>query len=270
MSEHDDEMMVSGEFDDGQALNTGATEAIIAKRLTVKGTITNIFSRPDPKNHIKNNWKLMLGSTAVGTGLAYVGALSQIFSDTVDPLMIAASAALSYPTYKILGSIGATVAFAIGHQSNMVNTDRFKEVKYEPFGRGLGYALASALMFAGNTYADTYLNAIGNLTYRLPATITAGVPSFLVDTFTNLENTGLDAVWERDDQLSCLGIEARNPEHICKSGPASEFIETTVDEDNVSFTITDVDAYSDSPESWDYWDASFDNLKTFLGMGGPN
>ncbi|HIF24822.1 MAG TPA: hypothetical protein EYG18_03650 [Micavibrio sp.] len=236
-----DDAMADGEFGDGKAANTGAGEAIIAKHLTKEQKAARLAAkyqggprflslawfkaaRPAPLAHIKRNFASIFTTTAIGTAGAAVGTytLSKALGTAPDPLAVAKTATLAYAGYRVLDGGFARAGFYYGHLRNAMLRDRFQEVKTEPAGRWFGRATWAAATVAGGLLGHAYYNGIANATIQLPLTITQGVPSSIVDTFTNLSNTSFDANWEIEDQAACLQQAIINPAHICNDGPGSE------------------------------------------------
>lgn len=224
----------------------GAGEAIAAKHLEQakkakalakrysSGTTAKFLSKewfkamkPAPLNHVKNNWGKILMTTASAGALATAG--GYVLSNAVDLVAVAKTALLGYPGWKILNGGGARLGFYTGHFLNAMNRDRFREIKTEPAGRWAGRATAFAAAFMGSVLGHTYMQSAVDVTVKLPSTITQGVGSAFVDTFTYQSNTAFDPIWETEDQAGCLYQEQINPDHECLEGPGSEGIEISVD-----------------------------------------
>lgn len=188
--------------------------------------------KPAPINHVKNNWKTMLMTTVAGGALASAG--TAVLSDAPDLVAVGKTALLSYPGYRILNNGFARVGFWTGHFLNAANRDRFREVKTEPAGRWFGRTTAIAAAFTGGVLGHTYLDGVVDLTVKLPSTLTQGVGSAVVDTFTYQSNTAWDPVWETADQASCLYQQGLDPEHICLAGPGSEGVSVSIDPNIIS------------------------------------
>ena len=255
----DDAILEDQEFGDGRASNTGAGEAIIAKHLTKEQQAARLAkkyqggpkflsrawfaaARPAPIAHIKRNFSSIFTTTAMGTAAAAVGtyALSKALGTQVDPLAVIKTATLAYVGFRVFDGVGGRGGFYYGHFKNAANRDRFQEVKTEPAGRWLGRTAWAAAMVGGGVLGHAYYDGIANATVQLPLTITQGIPSSTIDTFTNLSNTSFDANWEIEDQAACLQQAIINPDHVCNDGPGSEAF-NVVSEGGVTTITVDED-----------------------------
>lgn len=273
--EHDDDF-TDGYFDDNAYGADGASELLTAKHLhdtdrrekalkaakaraghtanSNKSMLRQAFDlvRPAPLAHIKRNWKTILGSTVAAGALATGN--DALLNETTNFVNIGKTALLGYPAYKLLRGGFQELGTVTGHALNYVFSDKLRQYRTTSYGQGLGIAAFATVAFMGGQLGDKYFDAVENVTIRAPHTITQGIPSAIVDTFTTYSNTSVDPIWELKDQGNCLVAQAADPEHICLDGPGSQGITVSVDGTTVTAVIdTSIitpDALENNEMSW--------------------
>ncbi|MFP4314214.1 MAG: hypothetical protein ACLFR0_07795 [Alphaproteobacteria bacterium] len=204
--------------------------------------------RPAPLAHIKRNWKTILGATAGAGALATAGDF--MLNDTTNFVNIAKTAAIGYPGFKALYGGLTSAGKWTGHFLNGWNEDKLRQYRTTPMGKTAGALAFGFAAVLGAEHGDKYFDAVENVTIHAPYTLTQGIPSALIDTFTDNSNTRFDPVWELRDQGSCLMFQTANPEHICLDGPGMEGVTVSEGVIEIDPAIITTDALENNEISW--------------------